>query len=123
MPSSPLTLRYFCAYLANSVKHSTIKLYLSAIRLNHIEQGHADPTQDVQLQYVVKGVKCSQATTNRPRLPITIEVLRALKTQLHNTNSLTLPNKRMLWAAFCTAFYGFLRASELCSSSTTCDRL
>ena len=100
LPPSPLTLRYFCAYLSTSVKHTTIKLYLSAIRLNHIEHGHPDPTQDALLQYVVKGVKRSQTMSTRPRLPITIDVLRSLKLQLHHDTSLTVTNKRMLWAAF-----------------------
>ena len=41
-------------------------------------------------------------------------------------SQLTTHDKRMLWAAFCTALYGFLRASEFCTpsastySTTTC---
>ena len=115
IPASSLTLRYFCAYLSSSVKHSTIKLYISALHLLHIEHDLPDPTGDILLQYVVKGIKREQSSPPRQRLPITISTLRALKQALHNSSTLTVPDKRMLWAAFCTAFYGFLRASELCA--------
>ena len=118
LPASPLTLRYFCTYLATSVRHSTIKLYLTAIRFQHIQHEHPDPTNDTLLQYVVKGVKRSQCVTTRPRLPVTIQVLRDLKTALHEATHQTYYNKRMLWAAFVVAFYGFLRASELCAKAT-----
>ena len=37
------TLIYFATYLAKTVKHSTIKLYLAAVRNVHILCGHADP--------------------------------------------------------------------------------
>ena len=117
LPASALTLRYFVASLSLSVKHSTIKVYLAALRLLHIENGYTDPTADTLLQYVIKGIKRSQTSPTRTRLPITIDILRQLKQALHNSSSITLHDKRMLWAAFCTAFYGFLRASELCFPS------
>ena len=118
LPASPLTLRYFCAHLSKTVRHSTIKLYLSALRLLHIEHGFPDPTADTLLQYVVKGIKRSQSSPTANRLPITTQMLRDLKTALHRARALAVHDKRMLWAAFCTAFYGLLRASEFCSPST-----
>ena len=115
LPASPLTLRYFCAHISTTVCHATVKLYLSAICLHHIEHNHPDPTHDTLLQYVVKGIKRSQSAPTRPRLPITLSILKALKQALHNATHHTMHDKRMLWAAFTTAFYGFLRAGELCA--------
>ena len=95
-PPQPSLFGYFCAHLSSSVQHSTIKLYLSALRLYHIEHGYSDSTADTLLQYVVKGIKRSQTNTPRPRLPITIQQLRDLKTSLHNSTAVTVHNKRML---------------------------
>ena len=45
LPASEGMLIYFASYLARTVKHSTIKLYLSADRNLHISCGHGDPVQ------------------------------------------------------------------------------
>ena len=44
------TLIYFASYLARTVKHSTIKLYLSAVRNLDISCGHGDPVQQKVLR-------------------------------------------------------------------------
>ena len=80
-PASSLTLRYFCSYIASHVSHKTIKVYLSGIQLEHLERGHHDPTDDKLLHLLCKGIKRSQGDNSRLRLPITINVLKALKTQ------------------------------------------
>ena len=121
-PASPLTLRYFCSYIANHVSHKTIKVYLSGIWLEHLERGHHDPTDDDLLHLLCKGIKQSQGDTSRPRLPITINVLKALKTQLRNSSYYPLVEKRLLWSVFTVAFYAFLRAGEFTDSSLQwCD--
>ena len=81
-PASPLTLCYFCSYIASHVSHKTIKEYLSSVQLEHLERGHRDPTDDDLLCLLCKEIKRSQGDTSRPRLPVTINVLEALKTQL-----------------------------------------
>ena len=43
LPASEGTLIYFASYLARTVKHSTFKLYLAAVRNLHISCGHGDP--------------------------------------------------------------------------------
>ena len=66
-PASPLTIRYFCAYLAHfqHLKHGTIKTYLAGIQLHHIESGHADPTNDELVHYLCTGIKRLQGATKR----------------------------------------------------------
>ena len=43
LPASEGTLVYFASYLARTVPHGTIKLYLAAVRNLHITAGYSDP--------------------------------------------------------------------------------
>jgi len=108
--ASSLTLQYFCTNLAHSVSYKTIKVYLAGTHLAHLEHGHPDPTSDELLCLVIRGIR-------HQRLPITINLLQTLKCQLHNTN-LSSVEKCLMWAAFTTAFYGFLRISEFTNSAS-----
>jgi len=93
------------------VSYKTIKVYLAAIRLHHIEYGMTDPTVDDALQLVCRGIRRLQGDNQRIRLPITVNLMRTLKEQLR-LSQYTVKEQRMLWAAFTLAFYGFLRVSE-----------
>ena len=116
-PATSLTLRYFCTSIAQRVSYKTIRVYLAGICLEHLERGLHEPTDDKLLQLLCTAIKRSQETTSCTRLPITIDLLRSLKTQLQNDSSYSLLEKRLLWSAFTLAFYGFLRVSEFMSSS------
>ena len=119
IPASPLTLRYFCCSIAHKISHKTIKVYLAGIRLEHIERGLQDPTNDELLRLLCKGIKRSHGTNRRTCLPITINILRTLKCKLRDETSYSLLEKRLLWSAFTLAFYGFLRASEFTTPELT----
>ena len=75
----------------------------------HIEQGLLDPTTDESLHLVCRGIRRQQDNPERKRLPITINLLRTLKSQLRLTNYSPL-EQRMLWSSFTLSFYAFLRS-------------
>ena len=79
----------------------------------HIENHLADPTKDAPLlHYLCTAIRRSQGDRPPRRLPITITLLRHLKANLSVLPHLGRHDKRLYWAAFSLAFYGFLRVSE-----------
>lgn len=111
-PASESTLELFASHLSSSVTHQTIKCYLAAVRSLHIERGMADPLSNApRLELVLRGIKRSQAAripAKPARLPVTKATLLTIRASLNPS----APDDRMLWAAACTAWFGFLRVSE-----------
>ena len=110
-------VRLFATYLARSVSYATICTYLSSIRLQNIELGFRPTPEMPLLRLLLKGIKRAKGERAKPkRKPITLSLLKTLKSALRFSPFITYDQK-MLWAAFTTAFFGFLRASEFCSPS------
>ena len=108
--ASEWTLCLFATYLADSLRHSSIKVYLSAVRSLHVDQGFPDPLENcLRLQRVVRGIKRSQgALSSRPRLPVSSNILCIIYSAL-NLNSF---DNVMVWAACLLVYFGFLRSAE-----------
>ena len=57
LPASEGTLVYFASYLARTVRHGTIKLYLAAVCNLHITVGYSDPLKGkLLLRKVLRGI-------------------------------------------------------------------
>ena len=123
LPVTQTVLCRFVAYLAQSIVHKTIKSYLSAIRHLQITRMGTDPRicEMAVLSYVMQGIKrrqaCSGLATQRPRLPVTVGIMRELKLawEAQGVSFKTT----MLWAAACTCFFGFLRSGEATVPTTS----
>ena len=109
----PLQETLLCRYASNlasqGLKHKTIKAYLSGLRFAqiHLIMGNPFKTADMpQLDYVLTGIKRVQAKQQlqpKPRLPITMDIMRSLKSSWVETHS--SQDNTMLWTAACTGFF------------------
>ena len=68
-PASFLTLEYFCMHVSQHVYYKTLKVYLSGIRLTHIEQGMADPIESASLHLVYRGICHQQGDYQKTNYP------------------------------------------------------
>ena len=72
LPADEQSLMRFASFLADSLHHSSIKVYLSAVRSLHIDNGLPDPLINcLQLQRLLRGIKRVQGSSTSKRLPIT----------------------------------------------------
>ena len=66
VPADEQSLMRFAALLADNLHHSSIKVYLSAVRSLHIDNGLLDPlVNPLQLQRLLRGIKRVQGSYPR----------------------------------------------------------
>ena len=111
----------YISHLANyGLAYGTIKTYLAAVRHLQISRDLPEPRAEPmpKLALVQRGIqRLRPQSASKPRLPITPDILRQLKALW--TGQATDFNIIMLWAACCTAFFGFFRMGELTSPTAT----
>ena len=115
LPASEDTLILFVSEVAQSLSHSTIRCYLSGIRHLHVLNGLDNPLENrLRLGLVLKGIQRVKLKSSRARLPITPNILCMIKRSLDANPEF---DNTMLWAACCTAFFGFMRCAKFTTSS------
>ena len=78
-PADEDTVMRFATMLAANLNHSSIKVYLSAVRSLHIDCGLPDPLVNcLWLQHLLRDIKPVQGPVSPRRLPITIDHLRVI---------------------------------------------
>jgi len=116
VPLHPQHLLQYTAFLARSLKPSSIRCYLNIIGLLHKEFGLPNPLQqNWQLSSLLTGIKRTLGSPPRQTLPITIDLLQKLYTLLNLNSSMDAS----FWAICLVAFFGMFRKSHLLPSSET----
>ena len=120
----PVTEFLLCSFAAsmadNGLAPQTVKSYLAAIRNTQLSLGLPDPREQSSLpvlKRVLAGISRSRLGRGQPsrvRLPVTAVLLRRIKHELERSAH---PERRVLWAVCCKAFFGFFRLGELLHSS------
>lgn len=114
-----ILIQYVCM-LARSIRHDSIKTYLSGIQFSAIRAGFDRTIPPMQrLFYVMRGIRRFQAFHSRqpPKKPILVNQLRDLFTFVSRKYSAF--DRSMLRTAMAFAFFGMLRASEYTVSHTS----
>jgi len=116
IPANEARLIEFVAWCSTTVAPPTIKVYLSAVRSWHVDNGYGDPTIGrLQLERVVRGAQRIGSQPRQVRLPLTIEILRRIWAVEVDQGW----DDVMFRAAISLGFFGFLRLGELTLPTAT----
>ena len=121
-------LIFFVSHCASRLHltYHTIKNYLCGIKYHYISNTGMNPLQKndgsqlFKLFLIMKGIRRQSSKSSRTRLPITSSILYQI-CHLLNSSIYGAYNDKLLKAASCLAFYGFLRCGEFTTRTSHVD--
>lgn len=116
-PTTELTLCYFAAHLSKEVQFPTVRVYLAAVRSKQLDMGWPDPLRGTQqLNRLLQGL--SRDSVTRTRLPISPAILDKLLQTVLEDHSMKKHDRFLYASVISIAYFGCLRAGELCYPSS-----
>lgn len=110
-----------CVRPARVFMSTLLHTHLNAVRLLHLYRGYSvEPFSSFAVTVTRKGLMRMLGTSSRQKHPITPNMLVSIRRSL----DFTVPCHPALWALFTTAFFSFLRKSNLVAASApsfNCD--
>ena len=110
VPATQNTILCYIAFLARTIKPSSINNYVNIIRIMHLDAGMANPLEaNFAVTNLKRGISRELGVPPEQKLPLTCEILLDLKKLLnfHRGKDISF------WCACMLAFFGFLRKSTL----------
>ena len=106
----------YAAYLARRLKPTSVRQYLNAVRLLHLENGYDNPCAgNWHLQSTLKGIDRTLGISVSRKTPINPELLLRIKATLYRDKIIDCN----FWAAAMVMFFGMFRKSNLFPEKTT----
>ncbi|EDO30250.1 predicted protein [Nematostella vectensis] len=116
VPLQQRHLLLYAAFLARSLKPTSIRSYLNIIGILHKEFGLPNPLlNNWSLQALLTGIKRAKGSPPNQKQPITTALLHRIFATLNHRSSLDAS----FWAICLVAFYGMFRKSHLLPTSAT----
>ena len=116
VPISQFNLLAYIAFLARTLRPTSINNYLNIIRILHQDSGFPNPLADnFAVKNLKRGIARQLGSPPEQKLPITCFILRKIRERL----DLYCARDIVFWAALTLGFFGFLRKSTLLPISKT----
>jgi len=110
VPATSDSLCMYAAYLAQFLLPQSVYIYIHYVGLLHKESRLPNPlSDDWVLSSVLKGIRRTYGVPPRSRLPMTLDILRSIRSRLNLSNSL----HASFWAICLVSFFGLFRKSHL----------
>ena len=79
VPTSLANLERYIAFLASRLCFSSVRQYLNAVHLIHLEAGLPNPLiNNWYFTSIMKGLKCHKGDSTKQKLPISVNILRGI---------------------------------------------